>query len=157
MARAVKRVKNEWLQEKAKLVEVGWLAGGSGRSAWKYLREIQKGRVGLRPVMTKVIMKPSGEVCVGREESLLRWQDHFCQVLNIRSSFLDDVINEVPDHPIDESLDAPPYEDEVLEALERTKSGKNGVLPEMIKCCGANLLDHLVELFQCVWHEGYVP
>ena len=111
--------------------------------------------------MTKVIRKPSGEVCVGREESLLRWQDHFRQVLNIRSSFLDDVINEVPDHPIDESLDAPPYEDEVLEALERTKSGKaggkNGVLPEMIKCCGANLLDHLVELFQCVWREGYVP
>ena len=35
--------------------------------------------------------------------------------------------------------------------------GKNGVLPEMIKCCGANLLDHLVELFQCVWREGYVP
>ena len=35
--------------------------------------------------------------------------------------------------------------------------GKNGVLPEMIKCCGANLLDHLVELFQCVWREGSVP
>ena len=33
MARAVKRVKNEWLQENAKLVEVGWLSGGSGRSA----------------------------------------------------------------------------------------------------------------------------
>ena len=61
----------------------------------------------------------------------------------------------MPDRPIDESLDAPPSEDEVFEALERTKSGKaggkNGVLPEMIKCCGANLLDHLVELFQCVW------
>ena len=143
-------------------MEVGCLSGGSGRSAWKCPREIQKGRAGLRPVMTKVIRKPSGEVCVGREESLLCWQDHFCQVLNIRSSFLDDIINEVPDHPIDESLDAPPSEDDVLEALERTKSGKaggkNGVLPEMInKCCGANLLDHLVELFQCVWHEGYVP
>ena len=64
----------------------------------------------------------------------------------------------MPDHPIDESLDAPPSEDEVLEALERTKSGKaggkNSVLPEMIKCCGANLLDHLVELFQCVWREA---
>ena len=67
----------------------------------------------------------------------------------------------MPDHPIDESLDAPPSENEVLEALDKMKSGKaggkNGVLPEMIRCCGAHLLDHLVELFQCVWREGYVP
>lgn len=152
VAGTVKRAKNGWLQEKAKSVEVGMLSGGSGRNAWRCVREIQKGRSGLRPVMTRVIRKPSGEVCVGREESLLRWKDHFCNVLNIRSSFLDDVINEVPNHPIDESLDVPPTEDEILEVLGKMKSGKaggkNGVLPEMIKCCGANLLDHLVELFQ---------
>ena len=42
-----------------------------GRGAWKCLREIQKRRAGLRPVITKVIRKPSGEVCIGHEESLL--------------------------------------------------------------------------------------
>ena len=58
-------------------------------------------------------------------------------------------------YPVDESLGEPPSEEEILEALGNIKggqaAGKNGVLPEMIKCCGAGLLDHLVELLQCVW------
>ena len=36
-------------------------------------------------------------------------------------------------------------------------SGKNGVLPKMIKYCGTELLDYLVELFRKVWQEGCVP
>ena len=47
----------------------------------KYERD-KKGRAGMRPVMTKVIRKSSGEMCVGRDETLLRWQEHFCNVLN---------------------------------------------------------------------------
>ena len=161
VAGAVKKAKNEWLQEKARAVEVGMLSGGTGGGAWRCMREIQKGRAGMRPVMTRVIKKSSGEVCVGRDEALLRWQEHFGNVLNIRSSYLEDVINEVPDCPIDESLDAPPSDDEILEALGKMKSGKaggkNGILPEMLKCCGANLLERLVELFGSVWREGAVP
>ena len=34
--------------------------------------------------------------------------------------------------------------------------GKNGVLPEMLKCCGVSMLDRLVELLQHVWEEGSV-
>ena len=60
-------------------------------------------------------------------------------------------------YPVDESLGEPPSEEEILEVhvLGQIKEGKaadkNDVLPEMIKCCGAGLLDHLVELLQCVW------
>ena len=35
--------------------------------------------------------------------------------------------------------------------------GKNGVLPEMLKCCGANLLERLVELFHQVCKDGCIP
>ncbi len=31
------------------------------------------------------------------------------------------------------------------------------MLPEMLKCCGANLLERLVELFHQVWKDGCVP
>ena len=161
VAGAVKRAKNEWLQEKARIVEVGMLSSGSKGNAWKSMREIQKGRAGLRPTMTRVIRKVSGDGCVGRVESLQNWQDHFRNILNIRSSFSTDVINDVRDCPIDESLAAPPSEDEIIDVLCKMKgnkaSGKNGVLPEMIKCCGTELLDYLVELFKKVWQEGCVP
>ncbi len=35
--------------------------------------------------------------------------------------------------------------------------GKNGVLPEMMKCSGVPMLKRLVQLFQQIWEEGYVP
>ena len=82
-------------------------------------------------------------------------------MLNIRSSYLADVTDEVPDCPVDESLDVPPSDDEIQEALGKMKSGKaggkNGILPDMLKCCGARLLEQSVELFESVWHEGVVP
>ena len=160
MAGAVKRAKNDWLQEKAKAVEAGMMSGHSGGGAWQSMKEIQKGSAGMRPVMTKVIKKSNGEMCVGRDEELLRWKEHFRNVLNIRSSYSENVINEVPDCPIDKSLDAPPSDDEVLEALMKTRSGKaggkNGILPEMLKCCSAVLLQQLVELFESVWQEQVV-
>ena len=122
---------------------------------------MQKGRAGLRPVTTKIIKMPNGDACVGREEVFQCWQHHFHGVLNMRSSFLADAVDEALNHPVDDSLDDPPSEDEVLEALMKMKCGKagekNGVLPELLKCCSGSLLDQLVELFQMVWKEGSVP
>ena len=92
VAGVVKRAKNEWLQEKARIVEVGMLSSGSKGSAWKSMRDIQKRWVGLRPTMTRVIRKAGGDRCVGR----------------------------------------------VCKMKGNKASGKNGVLPEMIKCCGTN-------------------
>ena len=38
--------------------------------------------------------------------------------------------------------------------MRRGKAGgKNGILPEMLKCCSADLLQQLVELFESVWQE----
>ena len=49
--------------------------------------------------------------------------------LNMRSSFLADAVDEVLNHPLYDSLDDPPSEDEVLEALVKMTCGKAGV------CC----------------------
>ena len=49
--------------------------------------------------------------------------------------------------PVDDSLDDSPSEDEVLEALMKMKcgkaGGKNGVRPELLKCCSGNPLDQV--------------
>ena len=66
----------------------------------------------------------------------------------------------VPSLEVREKLRVPPSEDEVLAVMSTLKSGKaggkNGVFPEMLKCCGANLLDYLIELFNQVWKDGCV-
>ncbi len=54
------------------------------------------------------------------------WKEHFSNVLNIRSCYQDDFINEMPNQPTDESLDAPPSDEQVSEAVAKLKSGKAG-------------------------------
>ena len=60
------------------------------------------------------------------------------------------MIDVVRGYPVDESLGEPPSE-EILEALalREVKQLVKTVCSQ--KCCGAGLLDHLVELLQCVW------
>ncbi len=137
------------------------LSGGSRRNVWSSLREIQRCRAGLRPVKSKVIRKSNGEVCVGPEESLSRWQEHFNTVLNVHSSFTESVLYSVRQCPVRDELDLPPSEEEVLGALDAVRGnkagGKNGILPELVKCCGANLSEYFLELFHQVWRDECVP
>ena len=137
------------------------LSGGSKRSMWSSLREIQRGRAGLRLVRTKVIRKANGEPCAGPNESLSRWQEHFSAVLNMTSCFSDGIFDSVKQLPLREELELPPSADEMLAALGSLRGnkpgGKNGLLPELWKCCGANLLEHLVELFHQVCRMGVSP
>ena len=158
VAKAVRKAKSKWLEEQAREVEFAMLSGGSKRSMWSSLREIQRGRAGLRPVRSKVIRKANGELCAGPEESLSHWQEHFSAVLNMTSCFSNGIFHSVKQLPLREELDLPPSADEVLAALRGNKAGgKNGLLPELWKCCGANLLEHLVELFHQIWQDGCVP
>ncbi len=158
-AAAVKKAKNAWLQEKAREIEIGMLSGGSRRNVWSSLREIQRCRAGLRPVTAKV--KSNGEVCVGPEESLSRWQEHFNTVLNVRSSFTESVLDSVQQGQVRDEMDLPPSEEEVFDALDAVRrnkaGGKNGILPELVKCCGANLSEYFLELFHQVWRDECVP
>ena len=57
-------------------------------------------------------------------------------------------------------LAQPPAEDEVMEALGKLKGnkagGKTGILPEMVKCCGAVMMEYILDLFETVWKEERV-
>ena len=45
----------------------------------------------------------------------------------------------------------PPTEEEVFEAIGKLKGGKvggiNGIVPEMVKSCGGEIMDYIVECF----------
>jgi len=45
---AVRKVKNNWFQQKAKEIEGKVMKGVVG-DAWKYIRDIKSGRAGLKP------------------------------------------------------------------------------------------------------------
>ena len=74
-------------------MEVVILSGGSHKNMWKSLRNLQKGRVGLRPVKTRCIRKANGDMCENVDESVNCRQEHFCQVLNVQSRFSEDAVS----------------------------------------------------------------
>ena len=55
----------------------------------------------------------------------------------------------------------PPCKGEILRALGRLLVGKtggsNGLLPDLIKCCGGPLIDFIETPFATVWREQHVP
>lgn len=57
-------------------------------------------------------------------------------------------------------LDAAPSEEELVSALSKLKKGKaggmTGILPELVSCGGAQLLDRLLLLIKDIWKEGKV-
>ena len=68
---------------------------------------------------------------------------------------------EVRQLPLRSDLAEPPNEDEILEALGQLAVGKagdmNGLLPDVLKCCGGPLLEYIVVLFRTVWEARHAP
>ena len=75
---------------------------------------------------TKTINKANGDPCESVEESVNRWQEHFCQVLNVQSRYVEDTVSSVQLMAVREELSTPPSKDEILVAMSSLKVGKAG-------------------------------
>ena len=66
----------------------------------------------------------------------------------------------MPVLPFRSSIESPPTLEEIWEALSSVKSvkaaGKNGLLPELLKCCDVDLMKYVLDLF-VIWEEEGVP
>jgi len=58
-------------------------------------------------------------------------------------------------------MEGPPTLEEIWEALSGVNSGKaagkNGLLPELLKCCDVDLMGYIHDLLVVVWKEEDVP
>ena len=68
-------------------------------------------------------------------------------VLNVCSSFDVNAINEVKQHEECTELAVSPTEEEVMEAIGKVKVG---IVQEMVKSCGGQLMDYMLDLFRNV-------
>jgi len=133
---AIRKAKNDWFQEKAKEIEGKVMKGVVG-DVWKYIRDIQRGRAGLKPTKQKAVRKLNGDLCSTPVESLQRWQQHFDSVLNTASVFLIDLVVTFPSSDVRSELADLPSLDEIRNAsslIVGNRAGDiNGILPEMVK------------------------
>ena len=158
VAKMVREAKNNWYQQQAQLVECGVADGGSMHAVWRSLHNIQRGRAGLQPVRPKSVRQIDGQLYCGPVETLKRWREHFRSVLNVSSVFCDTTIDLMPVLPLRESMGSPPSSEEIWEALSCINAGRAaGKNSELLKCCEADLLEYIHDLFVAVWEEGKVP
>ena len=84
--------------------------------------------------------------------------EHFQSVLNVSSVY--EIINLMPVLPLRSSMESRPTLEEIWEAFSSVNSGKaagkNGLLPELLKCCDDDLIMY-VDFFVVVWEGEEVP
>ncbi len=96
-----------------------------------------------------------------KTDILLRWRQHFNELLNMPSQPLQaalDAIEQKPEHP---NLDTPPTLEEVQAAIKALKNGKtpgqDAIPAEVYKNGGSALVQRLHDLFLKIWQDGDVP
>jgi len=90
-----------------------------------------------------------------------RWVEHFSKLLNLESDTDHDVLNEIQQLPIHDSLDTSITQEEVEKAPTNTKlrksPGLDGILSEIIVFGGLTLTNYLLEMFNNFWSNESLP
>ena len=133
----------------------------NGAVVWRCIKDLQTTGKGLQQVQVPAIVDENGNLCESMEEQSQRWQRHFTSVLNVCSSFDQNAINQIAQRPVADDVAEPPSEIEVGKAISHLSNGKaagaSGILPELVKCGGAQLKIRLADMFATVWREKRVP
>ena len=115
---------------------------------------------GRRPRQPTAILKRDGSRTESPREVQERWHEHFQDILNIPSSYTQEVIEDMPSlHPRLE-LDTLPTMRELEEALGKLKTGKaggkSGIVPELLLHGGMELRERVLQVMQDMWGGGGV-
>ncbi len=155
---AIRQAKTTWFIDKANAAEQSRFSGGN---IWKSIRAIQQGCAGLSPVQVHAIKDEDGATCSSSDAQHQRWSRHFTKVLNIRSHFDPNVLEECCQREEFENLASVPNQDEVRCAIAQLGNGKAAgaslIVPELVKAGGDVAVTALVDLLQQVWEEEHVP
>ena len=155
--KAVDKAKEQWV---CRVAMEGEAAAKDGQARWRCIRRLQRAHTGRRPIRPSAIRKDNGELTQGPSEVLDRWYQHFDTLLNVESEYSEEVLEGTTVLPPFTDLDNAPSEEELENALSKLKNGKaggkNGILPELVRCGGSHLWDRLLVLMQDIWREGKV-
>ena len=108
------------------------------------------------------LLNADGSQLISDQDKVLeRWAEHFSNVLNRPSSISQEAIDDLPQVPINESLDIPPNTEDVSKAIKQLSdgkaAGKDSIPAEIFKFGGPTLISKVTELFQLIWKVKKLP
>ena len=90
-----------------------------------------------------------------------RWAEYFSNLLNLPSTIDPVALNQIPQQPIMDELDAPPTLDEIKKAISQLNtnraSGKDGIPAEIYKAASPNTLESFHHVLNSIWDEEEMP
>ena len=152
----IRKVKNIWFQQKANDTE-RYSQEKNHREFYATLNAVYGPKTkSSHPVRTK-----NGELLTSPDKIKDRWVEHFSDLSNQPTEVDLDILEDIEQHSIIESLDDSVTEDELHKVLKNTKLGKSpgpdGVLPEVLVHGGARLKASLLALFANFWTTENIP
>ena len=151
-------MQDTWLRSKAEEIQ-GYADRHDSKRFYHALKEIYgPSTSGSSPLLSA----DGSSVLTDPDDILKRWAEHFCNVLNRPSTISSEAISNLPQVPIDSSLDDLPTSDEVKKkAISQLSDGKapgrDCIPAEIYKCGGDVLVNRLTELFTLIWEKQVLP
>ena len=154
----IRQDKQKWADDLATEAEAD-LTTGRLKDAFSNLRRLRSAG----PRISSPIALLDGKLVSDCHQKLLRWKDHYSDLLNRQHTTLPaDLIvaaaNALPDESI--SCD-PPTLAEVLTAIARLKKGKApgicNIPPELLKAAGLSGAEWLTDICARAWTTGHIP
>ena len=163
-----KSVKNK-VQDKLREMQDSWLSRKADEiqkhadaNNYKCLYDALKTLYGPQSQGTSPLLSADGSLLLKTDKNaiLQRWAEHFDRV-NRESTINSEVIDRMPQVPINTELAAPPTESEVITAVKHLSSGKaprsDSIPAEIYKAGGPGMTQKLTELFISMWKQESIP
>ena len=115
------------------------------------------------PTATKTapLKSKTGEIITDQGKQLERWVEHYLELYATQNVVTDAALDTLPSLTVMKELDDLPTVEELSKAIDCLSCGKapgkDGILPEVLKCGKTALLQHLHELLCLCWEKGHVP
>ena len=155
--RATREMKNKWLIDKSSELQ-SLYEKGDMRGFFSGTRAIYGPcSHGLAPLRSK-----DGTQLLKTNSAILgRWKEHFEELLNRNPVIDQDVLEQLPLHPIDTTLEDVPTLEDVEKAIFSMKnnkaSGPDNIPAEIFKCGGPLLHNQLHLLIKKIWDNEEIP
>ncbi|KAL8609476.1 hypothetical protein ACOMHN_037998 [Nucella lapillus] len=110
---------------------------------------------------TSPLLSASGTLIKEKSAINERWREHFSTLLNRPSTVSSEALDQIPQRPAMDSLDAPPTMEEVTKAINQTSSGKatgmDGIPAEFFKAAGPVALEAFHGVLCSIWDTEDMP
>ena len=157
LKREVKIAKNKWIDSHCNNIN-----DFGTKKAWDSIKILKGSLMKIRPSVQKQMKKTDGSVCQTPKENADVFFNHFKNLFDQEGSYDPTVLDELPQHQIQEGYDHHPTDEEIRKAILKLKNnapGESGVMSQPLKA----LLNHpdtfiiLQKIVSNFWNTETVP